>query len=67
MLFYEGCVIQIYEFTKLFSTHLLLAPSPDGVPDDEVLLHPGDNVYTFKRSEIQIILAYKHVHCLWVF
>ena len=39
-----------------------------GVPDDEVLLHPGDDVYPFYKPEIQIEkLAYKHVRCLWVF
>ena len=32
-----------------------------GVPDDEVLLHPGDDVYTFQKLQIQIWSTQKYL------
>ena len=41
-----------------------------GVPGDKVLLHPGDDNLAPQNPKIQILiekLAYKHVHCPWIY
>ena len=41
-----------------------------GVPGDKVLLHPGDDTSAPQNPKIQILiekLAYKHVHCPWIY
>ena len=41
-----------------------------GVPGDKVLLHPGDDTLAPQNPKIKILiekLAYKHVHCLWIY
>ena len=40
------------------------------VPGDKVLLHPGDDTLAPQNPKIQILLkklAYKHVHCPWIY
>ena len=41
-----------------------------GDPGDNVLLHPGDDILAPQNPKIQILiekLAYKHVHCPWIY
>ena len=41
-----------------------------GVPGDKVILHPGDDTLAPQNPKIQILikkLAYKHVHCSWIY
>ena len=41
-----------------------------GVPGDKVLLHPGDDTLASQNPKFQIMiekLAYKHVHCPWIY
>jgi len=41
-----------------------------GVPGDKVLLHPKDDTSAPQNPKNQILiekLAYKHVHCPWIY